>query len=470
MAHSVFANRYAARFVKPLNLLLTFVNSGLTKRCFIFANQKTNAFLPMQKLVYIFFITILFLSKTSIAQSVSDTTELTFSAAEKIFLQNNLSLLANKYNVDINKVLIKQAKLWDNPILSTDQNIYDGKFFQHNSTGGQVYVQVMQLIKTAGKRSKAAQIATDNTVLAQQQFDDLLRTLRYTLQNDFLEISHLLEIKKVYTGEIGQVSKLANSMDILLQAGNVSLKDNLRIKALLFSLENELVNTDAQLLSTESEIKLLLNNNETKFIAPKVDYKFAGLTTATLPTIDTLLAQALINRPDAKIAQTTLALQNHNLTYQKALGKPDVSIGTEYDQRSSYANNYVGLAISLPLNIFNRNQGYIDAAKFSILQQQAVVNLTNAGIKNDITTAASKFTFYQNINNRQQLDFSQQYDKLFNNMLNSYQQRQMSLLEFIDFIDAYKDTKLKLVEQHNQLIHAAQDLNFAVGNDVVQLN
>jgi len=192
----------------------------------------------MQKLVYIFFIAILFLSKTSIAQNVSDTTELTFSAAEKIFLQNNLSLLANKYNVDINKVLIKQAKLWDNPILSTDQNIYDGKFFQHNSTGGQVYVQVMQLIKTAGKRSKAAQIATDNTVLAQQQFDDLLRTLRYTLQNDFLEISRLLEIKKVYTGEIGQVSKLAKSMDILLQAGNVSLKDNLRIKALLFSLEN----------------------------------------------------------------------------------------------------------------------------------------------------------------------------------------------------------------------------------------
>lgn len=215
----------------------------------------------MQKLVYIFFIAILFLSKIVTAQNFTDTTLLTFPAAEKIFLQNNLSLLANKYNVDINKVLIKQAKLKDNPVLSTDQNIYDGKFFQHNATGGQVYVQVMQLIKTAGKRSKAAQIATDHTVLAQQQFDDLLRTLRYTLQNDFLDITHLLEIKKVYTSEIGQVSKLAKSMDILLQAGNVSLKDNLRIKALLFNLENELVNTDAQLLATESEIKLLLNNN-----------------------------------------------------------------------------------------------------------------------------------------------------------------------------------------------------------------
>lgn len=423
-----------------------------------------------KKRLYLLVLFTLFISSKILAQITSDTVFIPFKDAEKIFLQNNLSLLANKYNIDINKALIRQAKLWDNPIFSTDQNIYDGKYFQHNTNGGQVYMQVMQLIKTAGKRNKAAQIATDNTTIAQEQFDDLLRNLRYTLQNDFLEVSHLLKIKKVYNGEINEVNKLIQGMDLLLQAGNVSVKDNLRIKALLFSLQNELVNTDAQLINIQSEIKLLLNNNELKFITPQLTYKFGVLTTQAIPNLNELVQQALLNRPDAKIAQTVLALQNHNLTYQKALAKPDVSVGIEYDQRSSYINNYVGLAVSLPINIFNINQGNIAAAKISIQQQQTNADFTTAKIRSDINAAITKFLFYQGVNNRQQLDFSQQYDLLFTNMLKSYTERKLSLLEFIDFMDAYKDTKLKLIEQHNGLVHAAQDLNYAVGNEVINLN
>ena len=426
----------------------------------------------MHKIITLLSIAIIFSASIVHAQANPDTLQLTFQAAEKIFLQNNLSLLAGKYNIDANKALIQQAKLWDNPILTTDQNIYDqqGGFFKHNSETGTFYVQVMQLIKTAGKRNKAIQIALDNTTISQQQFEDLLRTLRYVLQNDLLEVNHLLKIKRVYVKEIEEVNKLVKGMDLQLQVGNVSVKDNLRIKALLFSLQNELVAADAQLIPLQSEMKLLLNNNETKFIAPNLGYKFGDLTTAAIPATDSLLQNALANRPDAKIAQISVALQNHNLIYQKALAKADISVGTEFDQRSSYAPNYVGLAVSLPLNIFNRNQGNIAAAKFVVQQQQTIADLTYAKIKNDVTTAVTKFTFYQGVNNRQQLDFSQQYDALFANMLKSYEQRQMSLLEFIDFMDAYKDNKLKLVEQHNGLVRAIEDLNYAVGNDIIPLN
>ena len=426
----------------------------------------------MHKIISFSFIIMLFWVGKVRAQVSVDTVQLSFPAAEKIFLQNNLSLLAGKYNIDVNKALIQQAKLWDNPVLSTDQNIYDqqGGFFKHNSETGTFYVQVMQLVRTAGKRNKAIQIATDNTTISQQQFEDLLRTLHFVLKNDMLEVNHLLKIKKVYVKEIDEVNKLVKGMDLQLQIGNVSVKDNLRIKALLFSLQNELVSADAQLIPLQSEIKLLLNNSETKFIAPTLNYKFGELTTALIPNTDTLIQLALSTRPDAKIAQTSVTLQNHNLTYQKALAKADVSIGTEFDQRSSYAPNYVGLAVSLPLNIFNRNQGNIAAAKFTIQQQQAIADQTYAKIKNDIQSAITKFLFYQGVNNRQQLDFSQQYDALFENMLKSYEQRQMSLLEFIDFMDAYKDNKLKLVEQHNGLVHAIEDLNYAVGTDIINLN
>ena len=70
----------------------------------------------------------------------------------------------------------------------------------------------------------------------------------------------------------------------------------------------------------------------------------------------------------------------------------------------------------------------------------------------------------------QQLDFSRQYDNLFENMLKSYQQRQVSLLEFIDFADAYRDTKLKILDQHTALIKALAELNYQAGKDVINLN
>ena len=426
----------------------------------------------MKKNILFIYILLSFATRSVFAQNNADTLYLSTQEAEKIFLQNNLSLLAAKYNIDANKALVRQAKLWDNPVLNTDQNIYDkeGGFFSHNQTTGTFFIQVQQLIRTAGKRDKAAQLALDNTTISQAQLDDLLRTLRYILHNDLLEVNHLLKIKKVYTREINELEKLIKGMDLQLQIGNVSLKDNLRIKALLFGLQNELVNADAQLIPLQSEIKLLLNNNEPKFIAPLFQYKFSDLTTAILPTTDTLQSLASINRPDARIAATALDFQKHNLIYQKALAKPDVTVGTEFDQRSSYAPNYFGLAVSLPLNIFNKNQGNIAAAKFNINQQQALTTQTGAKIKNDVTTAVTKFSFYQSVNNRQQLEFSNQYDTLFTNVLQSYEQRKIGLLEFIDFIDAYKDTKLKMIEQHNGLLHATEEVNYSVGSDIIKLN
>lgn len=137
----------------------------------------------------------------------TDTLKLNFQAAEKQFLDNNLQLLAQKYNIESNKALIAQAKLWDNPVLSTDQNIYDGgskKFFYHNSSlnEGQVFVQLSQVFQTAGKRGKQVAVAKDNAQVQEAAFNDLMRNLRYNLQLDFGQLAALIEQDKVYNLKI----------------------------------------------------------------------------------------------------------------------------------------------------------------------------------------------------------------------------------------------------------------------------
>ena len=88
----------------------------------------------------------LFSISTYRANAQTDTLRINFQDAEKRFLESNFDLLAQKYNVESTKALIEQARLWDNPTLSTDQNIYDSgskKFFYHNDNRqlGQVFVQ-----------------------------------------------------------------------------------------------------------------------------------------------------------------------------------------------------------------------------------------------------------------------------------------------------------------------------------------
>lgn len=412
---------------------------------------------------------LLFLCSCVTTFAQKDTTLLSLDEAEKIFLQNNLELLAARYNMDANKALIQQAKLWDNPVLNTDQNVYDGKFFQHTKTSGEIYVQVMQLIRTAGKRNKLAQLAEDNTKISEQQFNDLLRTLRYTLHSDLLSVNQLLKTKKIYDAEITELNKLIAGMEVQWQQGNISLKENMRIKALLFSLNNELVGIQAQLIPLQSEIHLLLQNKDSNFVKPLLTYDFARLTTVTAPALNDLIDTAMNNRGDVKMAQTALQFEQHNLTYQKALAKADLNLGVEYDRLNTYAPNYWGLAISLPINIFNRNQGNIKAAQYAIKSQQATTDQTITGIQQEVIRAYSSLKYYQQVNNLQQLDFAKNYDNLFQNMLGSYRDRQVSLLEFIDFMDAYKETKLKLLEQHSSLVAAIEELNYTIGKDIIKL-
>jgi cobalt-zinc-cadmium efflux system outer membrane protein len=411
--------------------------------------------------------TILILCKSVEAQDKPDTLKLSFPEAEKIFLQNNLSLLAAKYNIDVNKALIQQAKLWDNPVLLTDQNIYDGNFFRHNSDYGQVFIQVQQLIKTAGKRSKLAQLATDNTDIAREQFEEVLRTLRFTLRNDMIESWHLLKLSAVYTEEIGEMEKLVKGMEEVYRIGNISLKDNLRLKAVLFSLQNDQSVIQSQLIPIQAELKTLLNSTDKTYLEPVFSYQVSDLIKSELPPLDSLIQNAINTRPDERSASKSLELQQHNLDYQRALAKPDFMIGPEYDQRNSYVPNYVGLTISLPLNIYNKNQGNIKSASSSINAQKTQLELQTKQISNEVTASFNKVKYYQGLHNQGQIDLADEYDKLFQNMLKSYVDRRINLLEFTDFLDSYKDIRLKLVEQHINLVKSISELNYVTNSNIV---
>jgi len=399
------------------------------------------------------------------AQNQTDTLTLKFQEAEKSFLLNNFSLIAQKYNVDATKALIQQARLWDNPALSTDQNLYSrgAGFFNHTNGGGQVFAQISQTFKTAGKRGKQIILAQDDASIQQAQFNDLLRNLHYNMLLDFSQLNNLIEQNKIFQYEVASSNNLVKAITTAYGVGNSSLRDVVRLQALAFGLENDLAENYRQINELENDLKTLLVVKETTFIKPDI-------TTSVNPVslnVAALIDSAKANRGDYQASKIAFQQAGHNLTYQKALAVPDLSIGVDYDRNSNYVPNYYGLAVSLPLPFFNRNQGNIKSAKFNIRNQENVFKNSDLQVRNDVVTAVEQYNLSLQLFSKNNVEFYNTYDKLFGSMVQAYRSRQLGLVEFIDFFESYKDTKLKVIQQQYNLQKAIADLNFNVGSTVI---
>ena len=407
------------------------------------------------------------------AQQINiDTLNLTVPKAEEIFLQKNLSLLANQYNVDISKALVQQAKIWDNPVLNTDQTLYDGKFFRHTTIDGQpygqVYIQVQQLIRTAGKIKKQTQLAQDNVLSAQAQFNDVMRNLKFVLTTDLNNLSQLQNTSAVYKSEMQTMQTLVKGMDEMYKVGDISEKENIRVKALLFSLQSDFNDNLRQQYDVQKEISTLLQLKDNVWVVSDSMQSYSASQVNDL-SFAALKDSALQQRPDMAFVKTQSLFQQHNIVYQKALAKPDVNVGVEYDRLNSYVPNYYGLYISLPLPLFNSNKGNIAAARFAFRQSSVVVQQVQNQVDKDVNTAYQKLLATTAMLSNENIVLQNDYNRIMQNMLDSYKHREVSLIEFIDFFDTYKDIRTKQMQQVTNQRNAAAELNLATNQNIIKL-
>lgn len=399
----------------------------------------------------------------------ADTLQLTLKQAETLFLSNNLRLLAQHYNIEAGKALIRQARLWDNPVLVTDQNIYsNNRFLEHGrdaegKPAGQYFIQLQQLIQTAGKRSKLIGMAQTNADINQWQFNDLLCQLKQQLRIDFYTLHQLLLTRELYRQEQQQLDKLLAGMKSQLDAGNIALKDYLRIRALNVSLQQDVAENANKLSDMEAEMRVLLQAGDGVFIRPEVA---AGIPELPALSPEELINTAKINNPTYRLQQLQLQYQTQNLSYQKAMAVPDLTLGPSYDHNSNYTPHYVGLGISLPLPVLNRNQGNIRSAAWQVKQQEANTQASETLLRNAVMNAYTKLLTTRQLIAGKQESFYADYGRLYDNVVESYRQRQLSLVEFIDYFQAYKDIREKQWQLELSLRQAREELNLQVGQDV----
>jgi len=400
------------------------------------------------------------------AQQVAGT--LTLKEAEQRFLERNLSLIAERYNIDMAQAQVLQAKLFENPVISLEQNVYNrlnGKYFDFGKEGEAV-VEIEQVIHLAGQRNKQVRLEKINKEIAEYQFEEVMRTLRQELNEKFVEVYFLSKSIAIYEKEVNSLQVLLRGMKIQQEKGNISLMEISRLESMLFSLRKEKNERENDLLTTRGELNLLLNLPEDTQVQLSLDEEV--LQQLDLSQLSFADLKAIINeRPDQKIARSTVNASRANLKLQKSMAFPEFSVKGNYDRVGNFINDYFAIGVSLSVPIFNRNQGNIKAARFSIqqagVQQEYAANRADMELFTAYTSLEKATQLYQSTN----MDLERNFEKLITGVNENFTRKNISLLEFIDYYDSYKETCIQLYEIKKNVFLAMENLNTVVGQNVL---
>lgn len=418
----------------------------------------------MNRLLFI----LLFLLLAGGVYAQQPTNMLTLKEAEQRFLERNLSLIAERYNVDIAQAQILQAKLFDNPVISLEQNVYNrlnGKYFDFGEQG-EAAIEIEQVIQIAGQRNKQVRLEKINKEIAEYQFEEVMRTLRQELKEKYVEVYFLTRTVAIYEKEVASLESLIAGMRQQQEKGNISLMEMSRLESMLFSLKKEKNERENELLTNRGELNILLNLPGDAQLPLQMDeevLKQLDLTTFSFADMKAMITE----RPDQKIARTTVNASQANLKLQKSLAFPEFSIKGNYDRAGNFIDNYFAVGVSLSVPIFNRNQGNIKAARLSI--QQAGVERESAANRADMelfaayTILEKAVQLYQTTN----MDLERNFEKLIAGANENFSKRNISLLEFIDYYDSYKETCIQLHEIKKNVFLAIEHLNTTVGQNIV---
>ncbi|MER0439117.1 TolC family protein [Emticicia sp. W12TSBA100-4] len=406
-------------------------------------------------------LTFLFLIAT---QTVFSQQNLSLQQCEDKFVKNNLLLLAEQYNLDIAKASVIQAKIWDLPVASGEINAINPQNKRVLDIGakGQKAIAVQQLLYLGKKKQNEVEFAKSTIGIAELQFEQLLKNLRFELHQSFYSIYfNQLKITNI-NKQIASVDTLVKSYAVQAQRGNWPLRDVVRLQSLSFELKNDYMIAQKEINDEQESLKILTSSQEN--IIPIVEEQALNsyFTKNNLPVTEALLNMALEKNPDYLSFLKIIESNELMIKWQKSLAKPDLTVGASYDQRGGAFGNQVNFTFGIPLNLWNRNKGNIKIAEAELdkskrLQDQKIVELRSQ-IANATQTWQQQRLQYTQIT----ASGSENLEAVYKGILQNFQKQNISLLEFTDFMESYNQSTLLLIEMRKQVILSGENINHIV--------
>jgi cobalt-zinc-cadmium efflux system outer membrane protein len=380
---------------------------------------------------------------------------------------NNPTLLAGKLNIGELQAQEITAHLRPNPSLTVLGDQID-PFPGGPAHGPFAYLlpsaSISYLHERAHKRELRTESAKKATAIGVSQQNDLERGLLFNLRSAFvqtLQAKAVLQVSKDNLVYYDHVLKISYDR---LEAGDIAQVDYDRLELQRVQYESDVQTAEVNLRTAKIQMLMLLNDR-----TPVEQFDLVGVFDFN-DVIDPLEAYrqiALDNRPDLKAAAQAVDKAQTDYKLAEANGSTDPTFSLDVG-RNPPIDLYFGVDVSIPLRIFDRNQGNKLQAKIDISRQERLHDAAQAQVFSDVDSAYATLASNLTLLRPYKAKYLAMAVRVRDTILFSYQHGGASLLDFLNAESDFRSVQLNYVNLVGSYLTAAAQLNQAVGKEVVQ--
>jgi len=403
-------------------------------------------------------ITTLVLSVSAFV-CLSGQQQMSLQDCELAFQKNNLQLLAAQYNINMADADIIQAKIWELPQIEgyvNAVNPQDKRVFDVTRAKG---VEITQLIYLGGKKKNEIQFAKSNKELSQLQFSQLLVDLKTELRQTYYNLIYEQKKQISIQNQLKYMNDLLSAYKTQADKGNISLKDYVRLQSIVIQLNNDKIEINNNILAFQQKMKVLTGNPES--ILPNIPKAEENEILISQPfgDVEILKNKALENNADYLYQLKLIDNSKLYAQWQKSLNIPDLNLGAEYDQASGTFNNEVNLKIGIPIPLWKSNKGNVEKAKYAIQQNEKNLEYQKLNLETQVESAYQTWkNQYDQYYELKPVDM-ENLDTVYNGILKNFRSGNISLMDFTDFLESYRQTVLQVYEMKKQIMISAEEIN-----------
>ena len=397
---------------------------------------------------------------------------LTWQEVRDKFEATNPTLRALEIGIDESKAQEITAYLRPNPdfTLATDGTQiapYQGVW--RPFAGTQVSTIGSYLHERGHKRELRQESAQKGTAVAISQMADQERTLLFNLRNAFVQALQQKAVLALARDNLSYFDRLLGISRDRFNSGDISRVDFDRLELQRVQYESDVQTADTNLRTAKIQLLTLLNDR-----TPVDRFDVTGpfdFTDQVMP-LDEFRRIALETRPDLKAAIQSIDKAETDHRLAMANGSTDPTFSAWLTHNPSFNNpfdhNTLGASVSIPLKIFDHNQGEKLRTQEDIMRNQRLRDANEAQVYSDVDSAYATLNSNLNLLRPYKGRYLPQAVRVRETISFAYQNGGASLLDFLQAQQEYRTTQLSYLNLIGSYLTAASQLNLAVGREVIQ--
>jgi cobalt-zinc-cadmium efflux system outer membrane protein len=405
-------------------------------------------------------------------QSTNGPIRITLDEAIQMALQHNHNILAARTTIEQSQDLEITANLRPNPSLFSDweylplgspasQNpgLYAGQStndYLHNNTEGDIGLSYLH--ERGNKRHARYQAAKDVTAQTRSLVADNERGLSFQVATLFINVQLAESTLDLAQQDLKSFQKTVDIGEHQFKAGGISEDDYLKIESQLLQFESNQEQAEMAKVQGLSDLRQLLGYES---VSAQYDVSADFAYQPLQGNLEDLQMKALQNRPDLRAAVQGVTAAKSGYVLAKADGVQDLTVQGNYSHVNGI--NAVSFYASIPIPVFNRNQGEIARTKSVIAMSQEQQAFTNGQVLTDVKDA------YEGLrsNDRLVLLYRDKYLDVAKKDLDitdyAYHRGGLALLDYLDAVRTYHATQLAYRQTLASYLLALEQLREAVG-------